>query len=284
MPRNCGLPEIPSDVTHPSAARSPRINKVITMNSNRSTLSMPRAFTLIELLVVISIIALLIALLLPALRAARKAAQDVACLANMSQTGLAVHVYANDFDGGTPSLQRSFGRPYYSFSNAVVGSDNVTVGLGLLVSNFHTPSEFNGNYLSSTDVLFCPRDEAFAAHRANNEPRWGALTATAGKIKTSYMYYYVPPVPLHYNNTYYAAYEDVERYDIAGATGSTVIVQDSGHWASTNAAAMAAFPYSHPEGWNSLSMDGSAAFIAKSTVLPALNWADYLTKIDKPPG
>ncbi|HEV7301936.1 MAG TPA: prepilin-type N-terminal cleavage/methylation domain-containing protein [Tepidisphaeraceae bacterium] len=61
-----------------------------------------RGFTLVELLVVIGIIAVLISILLPSLNRARRAANNVACLSNMKQMGLAMAMYTNANKGSLP--------------------------------------------------------------------------------------------------------------------------------------------------------------------------------------
>lgn len=76
-----------------------------------------RGFTLIELLVVIAIVAVLVGLLLPSMLESRRKAKEATCVNNLRQIGLAVLMYAQDYDGCAP--------PYTTYND-----DELTVGGG----------------------------------------------------------------------------------------------------------------------------------------------------------
>jgi prepilin-type N-terminal cleavage/methylation domain-containing protein len=70
-----------------------------------------KGFTLIELLVVIAIIAILAAILFPVFAQAREQARKASCLSNCKQLGLAMQMYAQDYDDQLPGWDNPGGTP-----------------------------------------------------------------------------------------------------------------------------------------------------------------------------
>src|SRR5438105_6183547 len=71
---------------------------IMLPTTSETTWRRDRGFTLIELLVVIAIIAILAAILFPVFAQARAKARSAACTSNLKQIGLAVSMYADDYD------------------------------------------------------------------------------------------------------------------------------------------------------------------------------------------
>lgn len=105
-------------------------------------------FTIIELLIVIAIIGIITAILFPVFSKAMEKSRQTKCLSNLRQLGMAMHMYAIDWNGHLPTVrvfEGGEGNPYGNWAGVTIYGGPCDPRKGQIYS-----------YVNNVEVYLCP--------------------------------------------------------------------------------------------------------------------------------
>lgn len=209
-----------------------------------------RAFTIIELLVVIAILSLLAAILLPVFLSVRAKSRQAVCTSNLHQIGLAVALYAQDFNGDAP-----------------LGGDLIDVNTNVwqtydsgdywtLAQNIRPLQEVLNPYTHSKDIWHCPADNGFDEPDYNSGVDISAHPSAFDQYGNSYDYR-TEIAFRQVNLSGLVAYDEDPPYAEHGASEINLLCDLSGSWHSSRGS---------EEHFNVLMCDGHIKMLTKDAL------------------
>ena len=142
-------------------------------------------FTLIELLTVISIIGVLAALLMPALSGAREKGKQIACQSNLHQIGVAILVYAGDYQNHTPpAFQVPTSAPEFAWYTLLTNGNYVTTKV------FHCPDDPRMPQTGNTPVSYAMvigYNNTDQKYNAGGNPNSGNFWISGSRLTCPYL-------------------------------------------------------------------------------------------------
>ncbi|MEM9082250.1 MAG: type II secretion system protein [Planctomycetota bacterium] len=144
-----------------------------------------RGFTLVELLVTVAVIGFLMAMLMPALASVQRTAQATQCLSGLRQFGIALVVYADDYDGQFPLSTHS---PEIGLASQGAWFRSMEP-YGVVRELRHCPEDPNAG-LPSRWLSYATNDyfevTVEGTSSGDNRRRWGRLTDVRFAEATAY--------------------------------------------------------------------------------------------------
>jgi len=134
----------------------------------RSRAARPGAFTLIELLVTLAVVGILAALLLPAIARAKRQANNITCINQLKQLGVATRLFAEDNNSRLPVAEALPSNP----DNPQEPKPRICDVLGPYVGKAATTNH-------SAPVFKCPSDQAWFFEAEGSSYQWN--TSLNGK-------------------------------------------------------------------------------------------------------
>ena len=186
-----------------------------------------RGFTLVELLVVIGIIAVLAAIIFPVFASVRGKARQTVCASNMRQIGMAMGLYAEDYDDKYPWGED----PSDKYTTPNIWA--MTACLPVVAQQMQPLQDVLATYIKSAELWRCPADGGYDSLDMNSYIGFpvplDARPTAYEKYHNSYLYR-TELALRHEPFSTIVGYDPLNGYQEVGPGQINVLMDGNGSW------------------------------------------------------